>query len=60
MGAGAGLDGVLENSPAVDRPKVDLNSCKAYGASYRKLPKSVSLFFPPSSTCSFNTSRVRS
>lgn len=40
LGAGAGLDGVVENNTAVDRPKVDLNSCKAYGASYRKLPKS--------------------
>ncbi|CDZ97936.1 Histone deacetylase complex, SIN3 component [Phaffia rhodozyma] len=39
LGAGAGLDGVMENSLAVDRPRVDLNSCKAYGASYRRLPK---------------------
>lgn len=42
LGAGAGLDGVLENTLSVDRPRVDLNSCKSYGASYRKLPKAVS------------------
>lgn len=44
LGAGAGLDGVLENTLSVDRPRVDLNSCKSYGASYRKLPKAVEFF----------------
>jgi histone deacetylase complex regulatory component SIN3 len=50
LGAGAGLDGVLENTLSVDRPRVDLNSCKAYGASYRKLPKEVRRRAVPSSS----------
>lgn len=32
---------VVEASSALKRPRVDLDSCKAYGASYRKLPRTV-------------------
>ena len=38
-----GLKGVAGVVAALDRPKVDLNTCKKYGPSYRKLPKSVRL-----------------
>ncbi|CAD6885821.1 unnamed protein product [Tilletia laevis] len=31
---------VVENVPAISRDKVDLSTCKTYGASYRKLPES--------------------
>ncbi|KAG4302336.1 hypothetical protein PCK1_001608 [Pneumocystis canis] len=37
-----GKDDVIENIPA-PRPKVDLTLCKAYGPSYRLLPKSETL-----------------
>ncbi|EST05486.1 Histone deacetylase interacting [Kalmanozyma brasiliensis GHG001] len=33
-------DPIVENVPAPLRERVDLNNCKVYGASYRKLPKS--------------------
>ncbi|KAL9934845.1 hypothetical protein V8E36_006620 [Tilletia maclaganii] len=33
-------DPVVENVPAISRDKVDLATCKTYGASYRKLPES--------------------
>lgn len=33
-------DPIVENVPAPLREKVDLSTCKVYGASYRKLPKS--------------------
>jgi paired amphipathic helix protein Sin3a len=32
-------DPIIENVPALQRERVDLGSCKVYGASYRKLPK---------------------
>ncbi|TIC00298.1 hypothetical protein E3Q18_01173 [Wallemia mellicola] len=32
----------IENIPAIERPKIELEECKKYGASYRKLPQSVS------------------
>ncbi|KAK0537010.1 hypothetical protein OC842_001779 [Tilletia horrida] len=31
---------VVENVPAISRDRVDLSTCKTYGASYRKLPES--------------------
>ncbi|KAG9013164.1 Transcriptional regulatory protein sin3 [Tulasnella sp. JGI-2019a] len=31
--------GTVAVVPTIDRPKVDLNSCRKYGPSYRKLPK---------------------
>lgn len=37
-----GADEVFENLPAT-RPKIDLASCKAFGPSYRQLPKSETL-----------------
>lgn len=33
-------DPIIENVPAIQRERVDLSTCKSYGASYRKLPKS--------------------
>ncbi len=33
-------DPIIENVPALQRERTDLNTCKQYGASYRKLPKS--------------------
>ncbi|PWN54288.1 hypothetical protein IE53DRAFT_383137, partial [Violaceomyces palustris] len=33
-------DPIVENVPASMRERVDLSTCKVYGASYRKLPKS--------------------
>lgn len=33
-------DPIVENVPALQRERVDLSTCKVYGASYRKLPKS--------------------
>lgn len=33
-------DPIIENVPALQRERVDLSTCKVYGASYRKLPKS--------------------
>lgn len=33
--------GVLENTPAFDRAKLDINQCEQFGPSYRKLPKTV-------------------
>lgn len=36
-----GVQGVVS---ALERPKVDLNTCQKYGPSYRKLPKNVSVF----------------
>lgn len=32
-------DPIIENVPAVQRERIDLSTCKAQGASYRKLPK---------------------
>jgi len=37
----SGLRGNSSVVAALDRPKVDLNTCKKYGPSYRKLPKEV-------------------
>jgi histone deacetylase complex regulatory component SIN3 len=34
--------GVIENTPVVDRAKLDLSLCAPYGPSYRRLPKTVS------------------
>lgn len=34
--------GTVAVVPSLDRPKVDLNTCRKYGPSYRKLPKHVS------------------
>lgn len=33
-------DPIIENVPALQRDRVELSTCKLYGASYRKLPKS--------------------
>ena len=30
----------VDNIPAIERPKIELEECKKYGASYRKLPQS--------------------
>ncbi|TIA75342.1 hypothetical protein E3P89_00322 [Wallemia ichthyophaga] len=30
----------IENIPAIERPRIELEECKKYGASYRKLPQS--------------------
>lgn len=38
-----GADEVFENLPATTRPKIDLSLCKAFGPSYRQLPKSETL-----------------
>ncbi|ORY80409.1 hypothetical protein BCR37DRAFT_369309 [Protomyces lactucae-debilis] len=38
-----GADETFENLPATTRPKVDLSLCKAFGPSYRQLPKSETL-----------------
>lgn len=35
-----GEDWIIENEPVLDRPLVDFNSMKRFGASYRKLPDS--------------------
>ncbi|KAG8924574.1 Transcriptional regulatory protein sin3 [Tulasnella sp. 418] len=35
----SGVRGTVGLVPTMDRPKVDLNTCKKYGPSYRKLPK---------------------
>lgn len=40
----SGLRGNSTVVAALDRPKVDLNTCKKYGPSYRKLPKQVCPF----------------
>lgn len=32
-------EAVIENTPALERPRIDLNTCEQYGASYRRLPK---------------------
>lgn len=37
----SGLRGNSSVVAALDRPKVDLNTCRKYGPSYRKLPKEV-------------------
>lgn len=38
-----GADETFENLPATTRPKIDLSLCKAFGPSYRQLPKSETL-----------------
>lgn len=32
-------EAVIENTPALERPRIDLSTCELYGASYRRLPK---------------------
>ncbi|CAO1622068.1 unnamed protein product [Sympodiomycopsis kandeliae] len=31
-------EAVIENTPALERPRIDLGTCELYGASYRRLP----------------------
>ena len=38
-----GVDDIYDSAPATSRPKVDLSLCKAFGPSYRQLPKSETL-----------------
>lgn len=32
-------EAIIENTPALERPRIDLNTCEQFGASYRRLPK---------------------
>lgn len=32
-------EAIIENTPSLERPRVDLNTCEQFGASYRRLPK---------------------
>lgn len=41
-----GEDWIIDNEPVLDRPPVLLHLMKSYGPSYRRLPDSVSFFFP--------------
>ena len=44
MGVVSSLRGTVAIVPTAERPRVDLNACRKYGPSYRKLPKHVSWY----------------